>query len=91
MLVRKQEAGAEWQEFATPAAALCHIKAEGAPSTLQQVQIERVAKNSKLRNGFEFSYTPPTTATPTVPSRLASHYDAIHRQLCRSFGFVALQ
>ena len=58
MWVRKQEAEAGWQEFAPPAAALRHIKAEGAPSTLQQVQIERVAKNSKPRNGFEFSYTP---------------------------------
>ena len=38
---------AEWQEFAIPAAALHHIKAEGAPLTLQQVQIERVAKNAK--------------------------------------------
>ena len=56
-----------------------------APSTLQQVQIERVAKNSKPRIGFEFSYTPPATTTPTVPSRLPSHDDAIHPQLCRSF------
>ena len=78
MWVRKQEAEAEWQELATPAAALRHIKAEGAPLTLQQVQIERVAKKSKPRIGFEFSYTPPTTATPTVPSPLPSHYDAIH-------------
>ena len=91
MWVRKQEVEAEWQEFATPAAALRHIKAEGVPSTLQQVQIERVAKNSKPNNGFEFSYMPPATATPTVPSRLPSHYDAIHQQLCRIFGFVVLQ
>ena len=91
MWVRKQEAEAEWQEFATPAAALRHIKAKGAPSTLQQVQIEHVAKNSTPRNGFEFSYTPPATTTPTVPSRLPSHYDAIHQRLCRSFGFVVLQ
>ena len=74
---RKQEADAQWQQFSTPAAALRHIKAEGAPSTLQQVQIERAAKNSKPRNGFEFSYNPPhrrrATATPTVPSRLPSH------------------
>ena len=73
MWVRKQEAEAEWQEFATTAAALRHIKAEGAPSTLQQVQIKRVANNSKPCNGFEFSYTPPATANPTVPSRLPSH------------------
>ena len=59
------------------------------PWTLQQVQIERVAKNSKPRNGFEFSYTPLATSTPTVPSRLPSHYNAI--QLCGSFGFVVLQ
>ena len=91
MWVRKQEAEAEWQEFATPAAALRHIKAEGAPSTVQQVQIERAAKNSKPRNGFEFSYTRPATATSTVPSRLPSLYDAIHQRLCRSFGFVVLQ
>ena len=61
------------------------------PLTLQQVQIERVAKNSKPRNGFGFSYTPSATTTPTVPSRPPSHYDAIHHQLCRSFGFVVLQ
>ena len=59
MWVRKQKADAQWQEFSTPAAALRHIKAEGAPSTLQQVQIERAAKNSKPRNGFELSYNPP--------------------------------
>ena len=64
MWARKQEAGAEWQECATPAAALRHVKAEGAPSTLQQVQIERAAKNSKPRNGFEFSLKPPTAASP---------------------------
>ena len=97
MWVRKQEADAQWQEFSTPAAALRHIKAEGARSTLQQVQIKRAAKNSKPRNGFEFSYNPPppprrrATATPTVPSRLPSHYDAIHRRLCGSFGCVILQ
>ena len=34
-----------WQHFATPAAALRYIKSEGAPSNLQQVQIERAAKN----------------------------------------------
>ena len=73
MWVCKQEAEAEWQEFATPAAALRHIKAEGAPSTLQQVQIERVAKNSKPRNGFEFSYTRPATA-------LSSHTRALPQQ-----------
>ena len=67
MWVRKQEAEAEWQEFATPAAALRHIKAEGVPSTLQQVQIERAAKNSKPRNGFEFSYKPPANAAPQQP------------------------
>ena len=89
--MHKQEVEAEWQEFAIPAAALRHIKAEGAPSTPQQVQIERVTKNSKPRNGFEFSYTPPATTTPTVPSRLPSHHDAIHQQLCQSFGFVVLK
>ena len=67
MWVRKQEADAQWQEFSTPAAALRHIKAEGAPSTLQQVQIERAAKNSKPRNGFEFSYNPPAAAAPQQP------------------------
>ena len=59
MRVRKQEAAAEWQEFATLAAALGHVKGEGAPSTLRQVQIERAAKNSKRRNSFEFSLKPP--------------------------------
>ena len=56
-------------EFSTPAAALRHIKAEGAPSTLQQVQIERAAKNSKPRNGFEFSYMvhSPSPVTPSTP------------------------
>ena len=68
MWVRKQEAGAQWQQFSTPAATLRHIKAEGAPSTLQQVQIERAAKNSKPRNGFEFSYNPPPpAAAPQQP------------------------
>ena len=62
MWVCKQEAEAEWQEFATPAATLRHIKAEGVPSTLQQVQIERAAKNSKPCNGFQFSYKPPAAA-----------------------------
>ena len=38
------------------------------PSTLQQVQIERVAKNSKPRNGFDFSYTPRATTTPNPNS-----------------------
>ena len=52
MWVRKQDPAAEWQEFATPAAALRHVKSEGAPSTLQQVQIERAAKNGKPRNGL---------------------------------------
>ena len=65
--VHKQEAEAEWQEFATPAAALRHVKAEGAPSTLQQVQIECAAKNSKPRKGFEFSSKPPTAASPQQP------------------------
>ena len=64
---RKQEAEAEWQEFATPAAALRHIKAEGVPLTLPQVQVERAAKNSKPRNGFEFSYKPPAAAAPQQP------------------------
>ena len=94
MWVRKQEAEAEWQEFATPAAALRQIKAEGAPSTLQQVQIERAAEHSKPRNGFEFSYKPPAAAAPQQPPQsqaAPSHQDAIHRQLCRSFGFVVLQ
>ena len=94
MWVRKQEADAPWQEFSTPDAALRHIKAEGAPSTLQQVQIDRAAKYSKPGYGFEFSYNPPAAsapATPTVPSRLPSHYDAIHRRLCCSFGCVILQ
>ena len=66
MWVRKQEADAQWQAFSTPAAALRHVKAEGAPSTLQQVQIERAAKNSKPRNGFEISYTPPPPPPPPV-------------------------
>ena len=64
MWVRKQDLDAEWLEFATPAAALRHVKLEGAPSTLQQVQIERAAKNGKPRNGFEFSLKPPTSASP---------------------------
>ena len=42
--MRKQEAEAEWQEFATPAAALRHIKAKGVPWTVQPLQIERVTK-----------------------------------------------
>ena len=49
MWVRKQEPATEWQEFPTPAAALRHVKVEGAPSTLQQVQVERAPKNSKPR------------------------------------------
>ena len=67
MWVRKQEADAEWQEFSTPAAVLRHIKADGAPSTLQQVQIERAAKSSKPRIGFEFSYNPLAAAAPRQP------------------------
>ena len=67
MWVRKQEADAQWQEFSTPAAAVRHIKAEGGPSTLQQVQIEHAAKNSKPRNGFDFSYNPPAAAAPQQP------------------------
>ena len=31
------------------------------------MQIERAAKNSKPRNGFEFSYNPPAAATPQQP------------------------
>ena len=61
---------AVWQELATPAAALRYITSEGAPSTLQQVQIERAAKNSKARNGFEFSFEAPTrlgTGEPRPP------------------------
>ena len=64
MWVRKQDPAAQGQEFATPAAALRHVKLEGAPSTLQQVQIERSAKNGKPRNGFEFSLKPPASASP---------------------------
>ena len=56
-----------WQEFATLATALRHIKSQGAPSTLQQVQIERAAKNSKARNGFEFSFEAPTGAVAAKP------------------------
>ena len=56
-----------WREYATPAAALRYIKSEGAPSTLQQVQIERAAKNSKARNGFEFSFEAPTGGAPAKP------------------------
>ena len=56
-----------WQEFATPATTLRHIKSEGAPSTLQQVHIERAAKNSKARNGFGFSFEAPTGAAAAKP------------------------
>ena len=56
-----------WQEYATPAAALCYIKSEGAVSTLQQVQIERAAQNSKARNGFEFSFEAPTGGASAKP------------------------
>ena len=95
MWVCKQDNAAEWQQFATPATPLRHVKAEGAPSTLQQVQIERAAKNSKPRNDFEFSLKPPTAASPQqppqFPSRLRFHYDAIHWQLRRSLRFVVLQ
>ena len=56
-----------WQEFATPAAALRYIKSEGAPSNLQQVQIERAAKNSKARNGFEFSFEAPIGGAAAKP------------------------
>ena len=61
-----------WQEFATPAAALRYTKSEGAPSNLQQVQIERAAKNSKARNGFEFSFEAPPEA------RLPNHHPSPH-------------
>ena len=56
-----------WEEFATPAAALRYIKSEGSPSTLQQVQIERAAKISKARNGFEFSFEAPTGGATAKP------------------------
>ena len=83
MWVRKQEADAQWQEFSTPAAALHHIKAEGAPSTLQQVQIERAAKNSKPRNGFEFSYNPPAAAVPQ--QRPQSQAASLHSEIACLF------
>ena len=76
MWVRKQGGDALWQEFATPATALRYIQSEGAPSTLQQVQIECVAKNSKERNVFEFSFEAPTTAAATkktTPQARANH------------------
>ena len=57
-----------WQEFATPAAALCYIKLEGAPSTLQQMQSERAAKNSKGRKGFQFSFEAPTGGAAAKPT-----------------------
>ena len=60
-----------------------------APPTPQQVQIERIAKNSKPRNGFDFSYTRPATATPTLPSRLPSHYDAVTR--CQAASGVVVR
>ena len=56
-----------WKEFATTAAALRYVKSEGAPSSLQQVQIERAAKNSKPRNNFEFSFQAPTGAAAAKP------------------------
>ena len=56
MWVRKRDPEAEWQEFATLFAALYHMKSEGAPLTLQQVQIERAAEKAKPRNGFVFSF-----------------------------------
>ena len=54
-----------WQEYATLAAALRYIKSKGAPSTLQQVQIERAA--SKARNGFKFSFAAPTGGAAAKP------------------------
>ena len=64
-----------WQEFATPAAALRYTKSEGAPSNLQRVQIERAAKNSKARNGFEFSFAPTGGAAScqTITQARANH------------------
>ena len=37
------------------------------PSNLQQVQIQRAAKNSKADNGFEFSFEAPTRGAPPKP------------------------
>ena len=85
MLVRKQKAEAVWQEFATPAAALCHVKAEGASSTLQQVQIEHAAKNSQPCNGFEFSLKPPTAATPQQPPQSQAAFPPTTTQSIGSF------
>ena len=78
-----------WQHFATLAAALRYIKSEGAPSNLQQVQIERAAKNSKAHNGFEFSVeapkAPPKPARTTAytPS-VASYVDVLSSSYCAS-------
>ena len=64
-----------WHHFATPAAALRYIKSEGAPSNLQQVQIECVAKNSKARNGFEFSVEAPKA--PPKPARTTAYTPSV--------------
>ena len=46
----------EWQEFATTIAALCHAKSKGAPSNLQQVQVEHAATKAKPQNAFWFLF-----------------------------------
>ena len=94
MWVRKQGGDAVWQELATPAAAIRQGKSEGAPSTLQQVQIERAIKNSKPRNiGAAAAKPSPnpvltTSHTPSVASRvqvLSPLYCSSSRgRLCRS-------
>ena len=70
-----------WHEFATPAAALRYTKSEGAPSNLQQAQIEHAAKNSKARNGFEFSFEAPTGGAaarpPPKPARTTAHTPSV--------------
>ena len=82
--MHKQEAEAEWQEFATPAAALRHIEAEGAPSTLQQVQIERAAKNSKPRNALS-SHTSPLPPPQQPPQSQAASPPTTTTQSIGSF------
>ena len=55
------------------------------PSTLQQVQIEHATKNSKPRNGFEFSYKPPAAAAPQQRPQSQAAFPPTTRQSIGSF------
>ena len=66
-----------WHEFGRTAAALRRVKFEGAPWSMQQMQIEPTTKKSKPRNGLEFSFQAPTGAAaakpPPKPASTTSH------------------